>query len=159
MQSRNKETLHRRAQSPGCSHKGSSTLLRSSPQTAGSQTRRASRLNKNNYDTLITVLITAALVFGLMAPTAPSLHRWSPEASGARSDPVSLSSGKGWLCQAWNVPTAAAKCVYSCAASNIHHMPSLQCVMWGNQHFTGCQMMSKQSLAGSVKKKMVQILT
>lgn len=49
---------------------------------------------------------------------------------------------------------AAAKCVYSCTASNIHQMPSLQCVMWGNQHFTGCQM-----LPGSVKKKMVQILT
>lgn len=41
------------------------------------------------------------------------------------------------------VPVAAAKCVYSCTASNIHQMPSLQCVMWGNQHFTGCQMMSK----------------
>lgn len=40
-------------------------------------------------------------------------------------------------------PVAAAKCVYSCTASNIHQMPSLQCVMWGNQHFTGCQMMSK----------------
>ena len=39
-------------------------------------------------------------------------------------------------------PVAAAKRVYSCTASNIHQMPTLQCVMWGNQHFTGCQMMS-----------------
>lgn len=103
-------------------------------------------VNRNNYDTLITALILAGLVFWLMAPTAGALHRWSPETSGARSDPVLLSTGgRRWFCQTppKKVPTAAAKCVYSCAASNIHQMPSLQCVMWGNQHFTGCQMMSK----------------
>lgn len=76
MQSRNMETLHRRTQSPGCSHKGSSALHRSSPRTAGSQTAGhlvfRDGVNKNNYDTLITVLIAAALVFRVNGPDSSS---------------------------------------------------------------------------------------
>ncbi len=80
--------------------------------------------------TLIMALISAGLVFWLMAPTAVALHRWSPETSGARSDPVLPSSGDTMILSApKKVPVAAAKCVYSCTASNIHQMPSLQCVM------------------------------
>lgn len=43
--------------------------------------------------TLIVAFILARLVFWLMALTAVALHRWSPETSGARSDPVLPSSG------------------------------------------------------------------
>lgn len=111
-------------------------------------------VNKNNYDTLIMALILAGLVFWLMAPTAAALHRWSPETSGARSDPVLPSSGETMILSApQKVPIAAAKCVYSCTTSNIHQMPSLQCVMWGNQHFTGCQMMSKAVASWQCQKE------
>lgn len=84
--------------------------------------------------TLIVAFILARLVFWLMALTAVALHRWSPETSGARSDPVLPSSGTTMILSAHKkkkkrAPAAAAKCVYSCTASNIHQMPSLQCVM------------------------------
>lgn len=80
--------------------------------------------------TLIMALILARLVLWLMAPTAVALYRWSPESSGARFDPVLPSSGETIILSApKKAPVAAAKCVYSCTASNIHQMASLQCVM------------------------------
>lgn len=95
MQSRNKETIHRRAHSSHCSHKSSATPQRHKRPDPRLTKRLIFRdgVNKNNYDTLITALILAGLVFWLMAPTAVAPHRWSPETSGARSDPVLLSSG------------------------------------------------------------------
>lgn len=111
-----RETLHRRTRSPGRSHKSPSALrLAANFRIPGSPGRLVScdGVNKNNYDALITALIAAELVSGggLTAPTAPTLRRWSPETSGARSDPVLLSSvgGGGGLKRAHG----RAKCVYS----------------------------------------------
>lgn len=105
MQSRNKETIHRHAQSSRCSHKSSATLQCSKPQKSRSKTRNASHfqgtvLTRTIMTTLIMALILAGLVFWLMAPTAAAPHRWSPEASGARSDPVLPSSGETMILSA-----------------------------------------------------------
>lgn len=51
-------------------------------------------LTRTIMTTLIMALISAGLVFWLMASTAAAPHRWSPETSGARSDPVLPSSGE-----------------------------------------------------------------
>lgn len=119
------------------------------PQTGSSKTHKGSQfqwsVNKNNYDKSdygFDLSQAGVLVNG---PTAVAQHRWSPETSGARSDPVLPSCGQKMILSSppKKVPAAAAKSVYSWTASNIYQMPSLQCVMWGNQHFTGCQMMSK----------------
>ncbi len=72
-----------------------------------------------------------------------------PQDSGTCADPVLLSCGAGRSIRQKQEErerersVTAANCVYSCTASNIHQMPSLQSVMWSNQHFTACQMMSK----------------
>lgn len=104
MQRRNKETIHRHAQSSHCSHK---SLLQcyavhhkqAHPRLTKHLIFRDS-VNKHNYDTLIMALILARLVFWLMAPTALALHRWSPETSGTRSDPVLPSSGETMILSA-----------------------------------------------------------
>lgn len=93
MQSRNKETIHRRTQSSHCFTKARPHCNAYHPRLTKHLIFRDS-VNKNNYDTLIMALILAGLVFWLMAPTAVALHRWSPETSGARSDPVLPSSGE-----------------------------------------------------------------
>ncbi len=74
-----------------------------------------------------------------------------PQDPGTCADPVLLSCGAGRSVRQKQEErererersVTAANCVYSCTASNIHQMPSLQSVMWSNQHFTACQMMSK----------------
>lgn len=87
MQSRNKETIHRHSQSSRCSHRklrphrGEVHGKRADPRLTKRLIFRDS-VNKNNYDTLITALILAGLVFWLMAAAAP--HRWSPETSGSQ---------------------------------------------------------------------------
>lgn len=89
MQSRNKETIHRRSQSSRCSHRklwphrGKVHSKRADPRLTKHLIFRDS-VNKNNYDTLITALILAGLVFWLMAPTTAAPHRWSPETSGSQ---------------------------------------------------------------------------
>lgn len=89
MQSRNKETIHRRSQSSRCSHRklrphrGEVHGKRADPRLTKRLIFRDS-VNKNNYNTLITALILAGLVFWLMAPTTAAPHRWSPETSGSQ---------------------------------------------------------------------------
>lgn len=121
------------SQSSHCSHKSWATLQCSKPQTGRSKKSisfSGTVLTRTIMTTLIMSLISVGLVFWLMAPTAMVLHRWSPEASGASFDPVLPSSGETMILSApKKAPVAAAKCVYSCTASNIHQMPSLQCVM------------------------------
>lgn len=167
MQSRNKETIHRRSQSSRCSHRnlrphrGEVHGKRADPRLTKRLIFRDS-VNKNNYDTLITALILAGLVFWLMASTTAAPHRWSPETSGSQiwprpalmwGDDDSISPPKKKCpVQLPRVFTAAPhqtfiKChLYSvwCGAISIS-----QAVKW-------CL---KQLLAGSVKKKTVQILT
>lgn len=57
-------------------------------------------LTRTIMTTLITALISARLVFWLMAPTAVAPHRWSPRTSGVRSDPVLPSSGETMILSA-----------------------------------------------------------
>lgn len=116
-------------------------------------------VNKDNYDTLITALIPAGAAVPVNGPgrrgSTQVVSRDPREPALTPSCPhlgetVILSARrkrKRGEKKRKSAQRAAAKSVYSCTASNIHQMPSLQCVMWGNQHFTGCQMMSK-ALAG-----------
>lgn len=155
MQSRNKETIHRRAQSLSPFLTKARATLQCSKNHKQSDPRLTKRLifrdsvNKNNYDNSdyvfdlgqAGVLVNGPDCCGSTQVVSPDL--WSqiwPCPALIWGDDDSISSPP---VPPKKVPVAAAKCVYSCTASNIHQMPSLQCVMWGNQHFTGCQMMSK----------------
>lgn len=126
MQSRNKETIHRRSHSSRCSHR---KLRPHRGEVHGKQAdpRLTKRLifrdsvNKNNYDTLITALILAGLVFWLMAPTAAAPHRWSPETSGARSDPVLPSCGETMILSAHRIKSAQCSCQECLQLHRIKH--------------------------------------
>lgn len=116
-------------------------------------------LTRTTMTTLITALILAGLVFWLMVATPVVLHRWSPETSGGRSDPVLPSSGETVILSApQKAPAAAARSVYRCTASNIHQMPSLYCdVRQSAFHRLSNEAETSYYLTVS-KKKIVQII-
>lgn len=113
-------------------------------------------VNKNNYDNSDCGLHlgqAGVLVNGSDCCCSTQVVSWDlwsqiwPRPALIWDDDDSISPQKK------RAPAAAAKCVYSCTTSNIHQMPSLQCVMWGNQHFTGRQMMSKAVVTWQCRKE------
>lgn len=166
MQSRNKETIHRRSTVPlavltkARPHCNAAKTQNRHIQNSQSVSFSGTVLTRTITTSLITALISAGLVFWLMAPTAVAPHRWSRGTSGARSDPVLPSSGATVILSAPKKCPSQLPSVFTAAP----HQTFIKCHLYS----VWCEAISisqavkwclKRLLPGSVKKKTVQILT
>lgn len=95
------------------------------PQTGSSKTHKGSQfqwsVNKNNYDKSDYGFDLGRAGVLVNGPTAVAQHRWSPETSGARSDPVLPSSGQTMILSSLQ-KSACCSCQVCLQLNRIKHL-------------------------------------